>query len=139
MGQYGTTAIEAIKLLKSGYKSAEQAWRESAEKHILAKSSRNKGCPRQAFLGLCASGLVVGVSPNTCTKLISSLNGEYSVTAVRLLVRDPNLVQKGKSKLWQKVLSEIPNTNPKKKHNEQMDVVMALWEQNLIVIDREAI
>lgn len=133
------TAIEATKLLKGGYKSAEQAWRESAEINILKEPSRDKGCPRVAFLGLCAAGLVVGVSPNTYLKSISNRkNAKYSVTAVGLLMRDRNLAQEDHKTLWSLVMSELKE-NPKKKHNGQMDVVMALWEQNLIVIDREAI
>ncbi|MBD2597057.1 hypothetical protein H6G74_22400 [Nostoc spongiaeforme FACHB-130] len=133
MGQYGINAIEATKLLNSGYKSAEQAWRKSAEILISKESSREKPCPRSAFLGLCAAGLVVGVSPNT-VKLMDSKNGNYAVKAVELLVANHNLARQGKTKLWKQVMSELKE-NPNKKQNGQMDVVMTLWEKNLIIVE----
>ncbi|MBD2497705.1 DUF6979 family protein [Nostoc sp. FACHB-280] len=132
MGQFGINAIEATKLLKSGYKSAEQAWYESAETYI-SEPSRDKDCPRIAFLGLCAAGLVVGVSPNT-VKLIDSKNGNYAVKAVELLVANHNLARQGKTKLWELVMSELKE-NWNKAQNGQMDVVMTLWEKNLIVVE----
>jgi hypothetical protein len=134
MGKYGSTAVRSVARLRGSHESADEAWRAIAE-HTFegAPESRDKACPRQAFLGLCAAGLIRGVSPGTCTETSRSPNRSYSVTAVRLLVADPSLAQGSKIGLWRRVLRGL-GADPKKKPNEQMDVVLALWEQGLIVI-----
>jgi len=87
---------------------------------------------REAFLGLCAAGLIRGVSSATCTEPSSSPNRSYSVIAVRLLEANPDLARATKIELWRRVMKELA-MDPKKKPNEQMDVVLTLWNQGLIV------
>jgi hypothetical protein len=136
MGKYGSTAIRSIERLQSSRESADAAWRVIAKDVFEgAPDARDKACPREAFLGLCAAGLIRGVSPDTCSETSHSPNRSYSVTAVRLLVADPRLAQGSKIGLWRRVLTEL-GADPKKKPNAQMDVVLALWEQGFIVTQR---
>lgn len=136
MGKYGSTAIRSVEQLRSGAESADEAWRVIAEDIFeRAPEARDKACPREAFLGLCAAGLVRGVSPDTCSEASRSPNRSYSVTAVQLLAANPDLVQWSKIGLWRRVLKEL-GADPKKKPNEQMDVVLSLWEQGFIVSQR---
>ncbi len=132
MTKYGSTAVQAVGLLRDGYKSADQAWRTIAGKVFAgAPKARDKVCPREAFLGLCAAGLIRGVSPGTCSGSSDSPNRSYSVTAVRLLSASPELVRGTKIGLWRLVMTEL-GLNTDKKPNEQMGVVLALWERDLI-------
>jgi hypothetical protein len=67
MGKYGETAIRTAKLLRSGAESAEDAWhRVAAEVFPDAPEARKKTCPREAFLGLCQEGMLVGIPPSAC-------------------------------------------------------------------------
>jgi hypothetical protein len=58
-------------------------------------------------------------------------NRLYSVAAVNLLAADNDLADKGKRELWRRVL-ERTESDPNKRPNEQMDVVLSLWTHGLI-------
>jgi hypothetical protein len=136
MGKYGSTAVRTVERLWRSRELADDAWRVIAEDIFEGtRDARDKACPREAFLGLCAAGLIKGVRPGICSDASWSPNRQYSVTAVRVLVGDPHLAEGSKVGLWRRVLKEL-GADPKKKHNEQMDVVLALWEEGLIVTER---
>lgn len=80
-----------------------------------------------AFLGLCEEGRLIGVPSGSYTK--SKLNKNHTVRAVRLLCSKPHLAN-DVAKLWSEVMSSGEDEN--KCHNQQMDVVVALWNAQLI-------
>jgi hypothetical protein len=124
--KYGDAAIAAVRLVASGgEKDAIGAW-DMAVNRIFpdSPSSRTKGCPRGAFLGLCESGLVKGVPGGSYTR--SKLNKQYALDAVLILRERPTLVG-DPSALWQLVVGGAA-----KRHNAQMDVVVTLWQRNFI-------
>jgi len=86
---------------------------------------RDKGCPKGAFLGLCEEGLVRGIPRGLYTQ--SRKNKEYAVRAVRLL-KEGQYAPKDPFVLWSRVMAGDP-----KNYNQQMDVVLALWENGYIV------
>lgn len=131
MGKYGDTAVRAAGLLQNGYKSAEEAWRAvAAEMFPNTRHGRAKTCPREAFLGLCQAGLIRGVSAASCAEARSDLNRGYAREAVRLLAADPKLAQGTSPALWRRVMKELGID--RKVHNQQMDVVLTLWNEQLI-------
>jgi hypothetical protein len=85
-------------------------------------SLQEKGCPLDAFLGLCEEGLVSGVPAGTYTRSVK--NKQHAVEAVGLLRFDPSLAA-NTSALWRRVAGD-------KKHNAQMDVVIGLWRAGVI-------
>jgi len=99
---------------------------ESAMKRLYPTSptARKKGCPRGAFLGLCEEGLVKGIPAGHYTA--SKDNKAYAVRAAALLTEGTQ--SWSTSALWQAVTND-----PAKTHNSQMDIVMALWKNDLIV------
>jgi hypothetical protein len=109
-GQYGAVAVEAAKIIKQGT-GAESAWRMAATKLIESKSSRDKGCPKNAFLGIFANS--------------DGTNALYAKKAVRKLREDPHKDYTA-NELW----AAIGQSG--KSHNGQMDVVLALWEEGLL-------
>lgn len=134
MGKYGDTGIQAAGLLQKSHESARDAWRTIAEE-VFASSEdgRRKTCPREAFLGLCQAGLIRGVSAASCVESDSGLNRGYAREAVRLLKADPDLAHGSPTKLWRRVMKEL-RADETKRHNHQMDVVLALWNKRLINI-----
>ncbi|TGA72003.1 hypothetical protein VFES401_05850 [Aliivibrio fischeri] len=124
MSKYGDVAIGATRIAQTGVCPVE-AWKTAVEKEFKANTaSIQKGCPKNAFLGLAESGFVVGVPKGSYTK--SVLNKQYALEAVRLLNEKPEM-QNDIKKLWvQSCGSES------KVHNSQMDVVVSLWSRGLL-------
>ena len=85
-----------------------------------SEASQKKGCPKDAFLGLCEAEIISGIAGESYTR--SVLNKGYALTAVELLKKYPTLSD-NEDALWQ----AVQGTNGKA-HNSQMDVVTTLWE-----------
>lgn len=133
MGQYGGVAVSSAKLMAEGTLSPLAAWNLACTNLIASASSRKKGCPRKAFLGLCAAGFLNSTFINDydVEEAINSKNGKYAMVAVEFLRAQPQLA-KSKHNLWVKVLNSFGD-DLEKKHNGQMDVVISLWENGYIV------
>ena len=122
MSKYGELARLAATGARNGT-APRQAWEEAAKTVFPSQSaSRDKSCPRDAFLGLAQDGLLVGVPSGQYTR--SELNRRYATRAVDLLRREPYLANTP-SQLWRRVMFAERDRN--KTHNNQMDVVTALW------------
>ena len=127
MGKFGEVAIMATKSLQRQIGLAPlDAWKQAAiEVFPNSKSSREKGCPKNAFLGLCEEGVLNGINSGDYTRSVD--NKRYALDALLLLRKQPTLSQ-DKNALWRKILN-----GANKKHNAQMDVVVSLWENDLFV------
>jgi hypothetical protein len=126
MSCYGEAAIKAVELFRARQvKSPALAW-EVAINGIpnLASSTRKKGCPKEAFLGLCEEGLVSGIPRGSYTD--SQENKQYALDAITILKQHPERVPSAKG-LWRQV-----TRGTAKDHNQQMDVVISLWKKGLL-------
>lgn len=122
--KYGLAAIEVAAIGESPVNS----WKQVVSKYFSSESSRQKACPRNAFLGLCEAGLVKGIKAGVYLKIKNkNLNKEYAIAAVEKLKENPNV---SKNELWDEVREKL--ALGEKIHNSQMDVVLALWENDLI-------
>ena len=127
MSKYGKIACWAAKNARKGV-APRKAWDGSAKKYYpesSQKESRKKGCPRHAFLGLAEEGLIAGIPHGEYTDSIE--NKEYAIAGVCLLMSEQDLCN-NKSKLWRRVLCHVRADDRSKQHNNQMDVVVALWK-----------
>ncbi|MFH6973534.1 DUF6979 family protein [Neisseria sp. 23W00296] len=104
---YGDIAVKAAESY-SKYEDMEQAWTEIAASFPIKESIRKKGCPKNAFLGLCRAGLVKGINPEK-VKTKHSKNGEYAVAAVSLLKNDPEWANQKKSVFWREIVGNEKN------------------------------
>ncbi len=124
MNKYGQAAIKAAELIKLG-NSPIEAWEKATIEIFGVSTSQKKGCPKSTFLALAEVGLVKNISPGSYTK--AKENKEYALKAIEILkqykIQPSTLSTK---ELWNKV------QNIDKKYNSQMDVVLALWNNNLI-------
>jgi hypothetical protein len=123
INKYGVTAIKSAKNFKEAY-SIIEIWSRSAKEVFETKSAQEKGCPKNTFLGLCEEGLVKGIPKGNYTKSVK--NKEYATRAVAILKQNTQTTLSPKE-LWEKL--ELGD----KRSNSQMDVVLALWENGLIV------
>ena len=126
MGKFGTTAVIATNLITSKRESdPRDAWVKAALTVFPeSESSRKKGCPKGAYLGLCEDGFVIGVKQGTYTRSIK--NKRYAIKALNLIKSDSSLVNDHEL-LWRKVLKGV-----EKKENNQMDVVTSLYQEGLL-------
>lgn len=127
MNKYALAALNAVQLVHTMQALPSNAW-NLATNEIFGEGTagQKKGCPRNAFLGLCEEGLIQGIQPGVYNNKPNSSNKNYAIKAVELLKTNPSL-SKDKMILWTNVV------NTPKKHNSQMDIVIALWEKGLIV------
>ncbi|MFC2116973.1 DUF6979 family protein [Bacteroidota bacterium] len=128
MGRYGNVAVKAAQWAQK-YGNPINAWEKfSIDEFGLGSPSQIKGCPKNAFLGICEEGKIQGVPSGRYTK--SEKNKKYALSAIELLVQNPQFSDK--LDLWNKVLLQT-GEDPNKQHNEQMDVVLSLWKENLVI------
>lgn len=126
MSNYGEVAVRAVGLvLWEPSVSAPDAWAQAVERVFAhSPSSREKSCPKSAFLGLCEEGVVVGVESGSYTR--SRLNRDYALRALEALRKDPTLAG-DKNHLWR-----IATRGRDIQENSQMDVLVALWNAELL-------
>lgn len=126
MSAYGEASVIAVRSCRAGKViNPVGAW-NAAVREVFPKSEsqQKKGCPRGAFLGLCEEGLVAGILRGSYTR--SKLNKDYAIRAVKLLREDQSQVD-APEVLWKRVVD-----GAKKVHNQQMDVVIALWNAKVL-------
>lgn len=126
MANYGEVARRAVGLvLWKPDTTPVEAWAAAgAEVFPRSPSSREKSCPRGAFLGLCEEGVIAGVPPGSYTG--SVLNKGYALRGLAALRSRPHLAT-DRGELWSAV-TEGEELQP----NAQMDVVTALWDAGLV-------
>ncbi len=130
MGQNGKAAIKAVKLVVDEDMSPQDAWEKAICEYTTSELSRDKGCPRNAFLGLCEEGMIIGVDSGKYDA--GKKNKAYATEAVRILQRDKSQIN-NKTKLWKKVMKKL-GEETSKSQNGQMDVVISLWNSGLIEV-----
>ncbi|MFX3636321.1 MAG: hypothetical protein ACE3L7_09745 [Candidatus Pristimantibacillus sp.] len=129
MNKYGDVAIIAVRSILNEEKLQPLvAWKEAASVAFGEGTwAQRKGCPKNAFLGLCEEGLVKGIAVgNYVEKSGSQKNKGYAVHAIQILRDKPELAD-DKLGLWREVMNGV-----KMSHNSQMDVVLSLRNNNLI-------
>ena len=125
MGMYGRAAITAARMLEQGTPSnPEAAWTRAIRRETKSYDSRRKTCPREAFLGICAAGLIPGCEARP--SLFRSSNGDYAVRMLEAIRADPQVLTDRK-RLWRSAVGSA-----KKKENGQIDVVVSLWREGII-------
>lgn len=112
MNKYGIIAVNAARIIIQGSKPYDAWEKASCELFVKGSPSQKKGCPRNAFLGLFDA-------------TNNSKNAFYARKAFAYLEKNESALNA--NQLWQIVLD-----GEEKKHNSQMNVVLALWNEKLI-------
>ena len=124
MNKYALIAIGAVVLAREEDIDPTNAWKKVADEIFKdSKSSRDKGCPRGAFLGLCEEGAVKGIKPGNYTKSLK--NKSYALKGLELILKNNKLSENPKL-LWDLVVNED------KRSNSQMEIVCELYKHNLL-------
>ena len=132
MSKYGDVAALAVTLVRERQMSPPEAWAEAAVSIFPnSESSRAKGCPKGAFLGLAAAGLINGLPAGEYGKSSTGKNAQYAVVALELLKKNPQLANLGPDELWLRSL-ERAGADMEKRSNSQMDVVLRLYSLGIL-------
>jgi hypothetical protein len=126
MSKFGTAAeIAAKTAAQAGNINPRIAWKLAVAKVFRdSRSSQLKSCPRDAFLALCEFGAVENIMGGSYTRSVKNRN--YAKRALEAIRQDSSLLGDEK-RLWRIA------TNPEiKKHNQQMDVVVTLFNLGLV-------
>lgn len=124
----GLWQLKAVKKIKKDDKlNPIEAWEQATLKIFGESVSKDKGCSKCSFLALCELGIVECISKDNYTKSIK--NKKYVQRAIKYIY-DNKYITIDKSKLW-----EYATENVNIKHNCQMDVVLALYGNNLLMIN----
>ena len=85
MGNFGEVAVAATKLVANGNaESPKDGWMQAARRKFPnSDSSRDKGCPKCAYFGLCEERLVRDIPSGNYTR--SRDNKRYAIEAVEVL------------------------------------------------------
>ena len=127
---YKMVAVSAATLAKEKNMQPYDAWQYAVkEAYPNSKESQKKSCPRNAFLGLCSSGKVKGIPKDKYTS--SSLNKQYAMEALYILSVNPHSSFSA-AEMWRYVLADL-GANKNKRLNGQMQVVLALWENDFLI------
>lgn len=125
---YGKVAVLTYNKIKNQNITLEEKditnlWKETCRELELTESTTNKGCPKNAFIGVLR---LLPLNINWKDKEIKKeSNICYSQKAIEILKNNKNKEYSNKE-LWKEVLKELNIES--KKHNGQMDVVLALWD-----------
>ena len=123
--KYGIVAVQAASDASKGMHPLD-AWKSSAARVFKNNTSCiSKSCPKSTFLGLAELGVISGISPGEYTKSVE--NKKYAESALKLL-RENSLWTNNPLRLWEHIMD-----GTEKKHNSQMDVVIALWQAKLFI------
>lgn len=130
MNKYNQAAIKAVELMhKDLYHSPIEAW-EIATAEVFGEGTwgAKKGCPKNAFLGLCEEGYIKGISSGVYNLRKDSKNKRYVVKAASIIKEQPDLLN-NKKELW-----NLVTEGNRISHNYQLDVLEALWKREYIQI-----
>jgi len=124
--KFGYSTVKAVELYKNGQANTpREAWEKAAYEVLEKRVYVEKPCPKSAFLGLCEEGLVDGIPPGNYTR--SEKNKSYAIEGLKYLRENPE-IQYDMKKFW-----EIIGPKPKISYNPQLDIVVQLWNNNMIV------
>ncbi|MGI9438345.1 MAG: DUF6979 family protein [Parvibaculales bacterium] len=132
MSKFGECAVRASKVLQARHDfGPNDAWAMAAREIFPSSpSSQKKSCPRKAFEGLCYAGKVKDIGGEKVQYAQPSQNGDYALEGLRILAGNPSLTSHPKT-LWREVLKNL-ELDEEKQPNGQMEVLIALFERNLI-------
>ena len=127
--RYGEAALVAVRMDTHGKELTPlQRWQHAvAQLYPTTPAGQKKAAPRLAFLGLCEAGLVQGIHGDAFAPA-NNKNKIYAVEAAKLLTAGTH---KTVTQLWSAVTE-----NENIPHASQIDVVLALWKNNLILPPR---
>src|ERR1700730_13380363 len=123
--KYGEAALIAARMETYGKALRPAArWDQATPKlYPTSPSAQRKGGPRFSFLSLCEAGLVKGIPAGQYAP--SNKDKAYALPALARLNAGTH---KTVTTLWAEVTDGEDIA-----HNSQMDVVLALWKNDLIV------
>ncbi|MFC4640012.1 nucleotide pyrophosphohydrolase [Deinococcus hohokamensis] len=127
MTVYERMTVRAVQLLAGGLAPGE-AWKQAGLVEAEAHGTRNKPCPRSAFVSLAEHGHIQGYSAAPTRPLTQ--NAAYCLTGAALLVERPELAT-SRTRLWEAIRERTGVS--RQGQNGVVDVLLALHRNGQLV------
>jgi hypothetical protein len=125
MGKFGDLAIKIVESINIYDYNPKIAWEKEIANYCFTLSMQKKNCPKSAFLGLCEERFVKGIPKGNYTN--SKTNKQYSITAYQYLLSTNSCPSE--SVLW-----GIATKGANIHSNQQMEIVISLWQVKLLLM-----
>ena len=124
MSKYAQAAVDIAQRCQSAESpDLKYEWDKAMlELYPNQKPARKKSCPKNAFLGLCETGMVTGIDARSYGVSQGNLNKKYAVEAAHLILEGLT----NKKALWETVCGG------EKTPNSQVDIVLAIHAAGLL-------
>jgi hypothetical protein len=129
---WSDVVLKAMEQIEGGVYPTK-AYQNATKLLGLPESMQSKGCPKNAFLGLCSEGYIKGVAKGSYEH--SYRVKSYAVDAVKLLIANPGLERYDDDRLWAEMakVNVYQQEKPRKNGSQgEMAVVRTLWSKGLI-------
>lgn len=137
---YEKITIEALKELEKyngliTLKTAKDEWVNTARRLKKSESIVKKGCPKGAFLGVLLSDNVKNIRIDKQTLTNNDMNTKNMVYGKEIikLLQDKIFTINNKNKIWKYICENVRGKTIK--HNEQMHVACAFFENGYIITE----
>jgi hypothetical protein len=129
--KYGTCAVNVVRIILKDPNNLSESkitdiWFKEIQKLTSSKDSINKCCPRKTLIGLILNNHTVIKSEGN----FSFQSKNYNYVQFILLNQSHLLQGRDKIQLWSLILGKFEK--PPKKQNGQLDVLLALYNKNLL-------
>ncbi|MFC4427182.1 nucleotide pyrophosphohydrolase [Deinococcus navajonensis] len=128
MTVYERITVRAVQLLAEGLTPVE-AWKQAGLVEAEAPGTRNKPCPRSAFVSLAEHGHIQGYQADAPTRSLTQ-NAAYCLTGAALLAERPELAN-SRTRLWEAIRERTGVS--RQGQNGVVDVLLALRREGLLV------
>lgn len=127
--QYGKVAVEVVRNYRADLALSEQ-W----DTQLKKLSVPEKGCPKNAFLGLCSEGMVKGISKHDYVKK-NNKNKKHAIGLYEIYKNNRSLPQKIIYEIYSKqsAYKNRKGIEAVLSNNNQFDVVICLLEAGLLI------
>lgn len=128
----GQIALQAQAHAERGLDPAD-AWLRALQVNYSGKqlvNQRKHTCPKLAFLGLGHAGHIRGVEGGSAPQSETSNSASYALKALDELRRNPDLAH-SKADLKESVFRD-PEAGTRRTPNGEIEVLLALWESQLV-------
>ena len=130
---WANAAVYAVNIIKDQNLSPEEAWFKAISTYTKSYETRIKQCPKHVLVDLYYHNKLKLDRPIHHVRQDLTINGRYALKAIELLIKDRSLAN-NKNELWTRTMLELKE-HPNKTKNGQMDIVIALYDKNLLNLD----
>ena len=128
MNQFYEVTLKSIEILKDKKTEPLQAWNAACDELKLTESVKGKPCPKATFLCLFQENKLWELEDYKINEYLEPTKS-YTLFAINLLKQNGRNNYNNGLQLWKDIMKKFKEN---RNHNQEMDVLLALWDLGLI-------